>query len=185
VDARRRTRASKLLSLILRHEPARFGVALAPGGWTDVTTILAALAANGLPLGRDDVLEVVSRGAKPRFELTADGSRIRATHGHSAQVDLGYVPAVPPERLFHGTPVRAVASIRAGGLRAGERLFVHLAESVEAALAVGRRRGRAVVLGVRASDLARAGRAFYRTQGGVWLTEHVPPEYVEPLERAS
>lgn len=40
-------RVSKLLSLVLRHQPDRFGVTLQPGGWVQVEELLAALTAHG------------------------------------------------------------------------------------------------------------------------------------------
>jgi two-component system cell cycle response regulator len=50
---------------------------------------------SGLPLGSD----------KKRFALSEDGTRIRASQGHSVEVELGYEPATPPEvparRLRH------------------------------------------------------------------------------------
>jgi len=41
-------------------------------------------------------------------------------------------------------------------------------------LAVGRRRGRPVILTIRAEAINRAGHAFYLPRNGVWLTHHVP-----------
>jgi putative RNA 2'-phosphotransferase len=49
----------------------------------------------------------------------------------------------------------------------------------ETAVAVGRRHGRPVVLRVLAGRMHAAGRAFYRSDNGVWLTDAVPPEHLE------
>jgi putative RNA 2'-phosphotransferase len=43
------------------------------------------------------------------------------------------------------------------------------------ALTVGRRRGKAVALPIAVADMVRDGIVFYRSQNGVWLTDHVPP----------
>jgi putative RNA 2'-phosphotransferase len=91
---------------------------------------------------------------------------------------LGYTEAAPPERLFHGTVARFLSRIATQGLLRGERQHVHLSASREAALSVGARRGRPIVLEVRALALSATGASFFRTPNGVWLTEHVPPAYL-------
>jgi putative RNA 2'-phosphotransferase len=44
---------------------------------------------------------------------------------------------------------------------------------------VGARRGEPVVLTVAAARLAATGRAFMLTDNGVWLTDHVPPAFID------
>jgi putative RNA 2'-phosphotransferase len=55
---------------------------------------------------------------------------------------------------------------------------VHLSIDEPTAVKVGQRRGRPVVLTVRAGAMAAAGFSFYPAANGVWLTDHVPPEYL-------
>ena len=93
-------------------------------------------------------------------------------------VELGYEPAVPPEVLLHGTAEKAVEGIRREGIKKGQRHHVHLSEREETAGAVGKRHGRLVVFEVAAGRMHRDGFAFFRTPNGVWLVDHVPPEYV-------
>src|SRR5580765_5270099 len=102
------SRTSKFLSLVLRHEPARFGVVLDVHGWADVGELLAACAAHGVDLSRDDLAKLVATNDKQRFALSPDGTQIRANQGHSIDVDLALVPATPPELLYHGTVARAL-----------------------------------------------------------------------------
>jgi putative RNA 2'-phosphotransferase len=80
--------------------------------------------------------------------------------------------------LYHGTVARFIPSIRATGLVKGQRHHVHLSRDVETAAKVGGRRGEAVVLTVDAAGMARDGLAFYVSANGVWLTDHVPAEYI-------
>jgi putative RNA 2'-phosphotransferase len=85
---------------------------------------------------------------------------------------------VPPEYLYHGTVARSMAAIRAEGLRPMGRHHVHLSADRDTATRVGSRRGRPVVLSVRAGALHRTGRAFYLSDNGVWLTDAVPPGFL-------
>lgn len=45
--------------------------------------------------------------------------------------------------------------------------------------AVGQRRGKPVLLRVRSLDMHQAGHEFLVTPSDVWLTDHVPTEYIE------
>jgi putative RNA 2'-phosphotransferase len=179
MDEKTRTSLSKFLSLVLRHEPGAIGITLDGAGWTDVARLLEACQAHGKALSREALEELVATSPKRRFALSEDGQRIRASQGHSVEVELGYAPAVPPERLFHGTVAAALDSIRQQGLVRGERHHVHLSADEATARNVGARRGSPVVLGVRAGELHRAGHVFFRSENGVWLTEAVPPGALE------
>jgi putative RNA 2'-phosphotransferase len=172
------TSASKLLSLILRHRPRDFGVTLAPDGWASVDVVLAALAAHGRPVNGEELRALVEASDKQRFALSEDGLRIRAQQGHSVPVELGHPAVSPPPRLFHGTVARNVPAIRAAGLVRGRRHHVHLSASVAEAEAVGGRRGRPIVVEVLAGEMAAAGHLFWLTPNGVWLADHVPPEFL-------
>ncbi|HEY1547557.1 MAG TPA: RNA 2'-phosphotransferase, partial [Kofleriaceae bacterium] len=169
---------SKLISLILRHEPEKFGVVLDRAGWTSVDALLAALATHGHPITRRDLDKIVVTSDKQRFALSPDGTRIRANQGHSIDVELELAPAEPPAVLYHGTVDRFVASIQAQGLLKGERHHVHMSAGVETATAVGGRRGRPVVLIVDAAKMLADGHAFLCSQNGVWLVDHVPAQYL-------
>ena len=84
---------SKLLSFVLRHQPEAVGLRLDEGGWVDLDVLIAALATRDQSITRSVVIDVVRTSDKQRFALSPDGSRIRASHGHSKTVALDYEPA--------------------------------------------------------------------------------------------
>jgi putative RNA 2'-phosphotransferase len=172
---------SKLMSLILRHRPHDFGVALDAAGWTTVDALLGALAGRGRNVSREQLIAVVRSSDKQRFALSPDGARIRANQGHTVSVSLGHEQRDPPDLLFHGTVARFLPSIRARGLERGRRHHVHLSASRAEAEAVGARRGRPVVLDVLAGRMRAAGHLFLLAPNGVWLTDQVPPEFLISL----
>ena len=173
-----RVRTSKFLSLVLRHDPGRIGLVLDEAGWAEVDALLAAAAAHGVPLTREELREIVATSDKKRFALSSDGARIRANQGHSVEVDLQLPPCEPPERLYHGTVDAALPGIREQGILRGQRHHVHLSADVPTAEQVGRRRGAPVILTVRAADMHAAGHLFYQSANGVWLTEQVPARFI-------
>jgi putative RNA 2'-phosphotransferase len=172
------TRTSKFLSLILRHEPAKFGVVLDGAGWATVGEVLDACRRHGHPIDRAGLELVVATNSKKRFAFDETGERIRASQGHSVEVELGYAPALPPERLYHGTALRFLESIRASGLLKGERHHVHLSAEEATARAVGQRHGKPVVLMVDAAAMTGTGATFFLSANGVWLVEHVPAAFI-------
>jgi putative RNA 2'-phosphotransferase len=51
-------------------------------------------------------------------------------------------------------------------------------ENRETAIEVGRRYGRPVVLTIASERMNKDGHLFFRSANGVWLTEHVPLNYI-------
>lgn len=173
-----RKRMSKFLSYVLRHQPDAVGLELDRAGWAPVDVLLVRATENGQTISHEQLLEVVETNDKRRCELSVDGAMIRARQGHSVPVQLGYEVVEPPELLYHGTAARNLASIRAEGLSRGKRHHVHLSTDRELMRKVGQRHGRPVLLSVEARRMHEAGYRFYRTGNDVWLTEHVPPEFI-------
>lgn len=169
---------SKFLSFVLRHEPGAVGIELDSGGWVDVDVLLRACAAQGRPLSRTELDEVVATNPKQRFSLSDDRRRLRANQGHSTAVNLGYAPTEPPEVLFHGTVARLLLSIRSQGLLRMGRHHVHLSPDEATARAVGSRRGTPVVLRIDARAMHKAGHVFFRAPNDVWLTDMVPSSFI-------
>ncbi|WP_394356837.1 RNA 2'-phosphotransferase [Shumkonia mesophila] len=56
---------------------------------------------------------------------------------------------------------------------------VHLSGGYETAVHVGGRRGKPVVLRVRAGAIHAAGHVFFLSANGVWLTEAVPVAFLD------
>ena len=175
-------KTSKFLSLVLRHRPEEIGLVLDEQGWADVEELIRLVNQSGRRLTRPLLERVVAENDKQRFAFSADGRRIRASQGHSVEVDLALPPAEPPELLYHGTATRFLDSILAEGLHAASRQHVHLSLDIATATQVGSRHGQPAILVVRAHDLFQAGHPFYISANGVWLTDRVPAEYLQRLE---
>jgi putative RNA 2'-phosphotransferase len=169
---------SKFLSYVLRHAPQSIGLSLDANGWASVDDLLARAPAGGQSFDRATLERVVAGSDKKRFTLSEDGSRIRAAQGHSVEVDLAIAPMIPPAMLFHGTATRHMEAILAEGLKPGRRKKVHLSLDEETAAKVGQRHGKPVVLRVDAAGMHAHGLPFWRAENGVWLTDHVPPQFL-------
>lgn len=169
------SRASKFLTLVLRHDPGRIGLSLGPGGWGATRDLLRALSRHGLATTAEELQSIVASDDKRRFTLSDDGRRIRAAQGHSIAVDLGLQAVEPPKTLFHGTATATLDTILREGLKPVSRNHVHLSLDVPTAIRVGARHGRPIVLEVAAGSLHRSGALFLLADNGVRLTAAVPP----------
>ncbi|MEO3946255.1 RNA 2'-phosphotransferase [Gorillibacterium sp. CAU 1737] len=167
---------SKLMTLILRHDPVSFGIVLDPeDGSCPIDELLRAVQAQPRWSGikQEDVEQVVRNSDKQRFELIQD--RIRARYGHSFS-KIQYKAAEPPALLYHGTNKGALAAIWKKGLLPMGRQYVHLSEGTHFATLAGSRRGELVILEVNTDGAKESGVSFYYAGNEVWLADRIPPE---------
>lgn len=169
---------SKFMSLVLRHKPETIGLHLDEQGWAAIDELIEKMNEKGAGVDKAIIRLIVDTNDKKRFAFNEDQSRIRASQGHSIDVDLGLVPVTPPDILYHGTAVRFLEAILQDGLLKQNRQHVHLTALKETAITVGGRHGKPVVLEVNAAEMAKAGFEFYLSANNVWLVEIVLPEYI-------
>ena len=176
-------RVSKFLSLVLRHKPEEIGLTLDDGGWASVSDLLQACDAHGFAISLEELKAVVANNDKKRFSFSEDAAFIRANQGHSIDIELEYRPTEPPAILYHGTAEQFLNSIMERGLLKGKRHHVHLSKDVATALKVGQRHGKPAVLRINSGRMHQEGQEFYLSENGIWLTEYVPPRYIEEMHR--
>jgi len=170
---------SRFLSYILRHHPEEYGVSLDRYGFTKLKELVKAINKRKRRMREEDIRIIVEESEKKRFEI--EGDRIRATYGHSLEVEQVSPEVEPPQVLFHGTSRKALESILRDGLKPMERQYVHLCETEEEAYRVGRRKDRnPVVLKVKAREAFIKGIKF-RKYGSVYMAKEVPGKFIENM----
>ena len=178
MNEKQQKRIGKFISLILRHEPEKIGLQLDDAGWADVNELLAGLRRKNRNLSFDQLQDLVATNDKKRYSFNEDKTRIRANQGHSLELDLQLEALEPPEQLYHGTATRFMYSILEKGLLRAERHHVHLSSEKTTAHTVGSRHGKPLVLKVNAKGMHKNGYVFYCSENLVWLTDHVPAEFI-------
>lgn len=173
------TSISKLMSLALRHDPSALGLTLNEQGWVSVESLLKGLAQKGKEISPEELDVVVETNNKKRFAYSDDKFLIRASQGHSLEVDLELEAIKPPDFLFHGTAVDNVESILKDGIEKRKRIHVHLSSDKETATNVGSRHGKPVILIILAGKMYEDGLSFYLSANGVWLTDFIPANYIK------
>lgn len=171
---------SKLISLVLRHNPETIGITLDEHGWANVDELIVGIA-KFQPIDMVMLEQIVAEDEKQRFSFNDDKTLIRANQGHSIPVDVELAEKKPPELLFHGTGEKYVSSIDAKGLIPKSRLYVHLSTDKDTANKVGRRHGNPVIYTVKSREMYEDGYKFFLSVNGIWLTKEVPVLYLEKM----
>lgn len=169
----------KLMSLALRHNPKVLNLELDNNGWASVDELIKGLNKKNISMDMERLTHLVESNDKKRYRFNEDKTKICANQGHSIKIDLKLEAVEPPYTLYHGTVQKFMESIRKTGLQKQNRHHVHLSATTDTAISVGSRRGKPVILKVNAKKMHLEGHAFYLSDNGVWLTDHVPPEYIE------
>lgn len=169
---------SKLMSLVLRHQPEAIGLHVNENGWASVEELIQKINESGTTVNFDIIKTVVNTNDKKRFAFNNDNTMIRASQGHSIEVELNLKPITPPDVLFHGTASRFVKSILKDGLIKQQRQHVHLSQNKETATAVGARHGKPVILTIDAKAMVNDNFLFFLSDNNVWLVDSVPVQYI-------
>ena len=170
---------SKLLSLILRHQPNRFGIVLDPEGYADVREVLLAVRTKIANATEQDILAVVQTIEPEKQRFTIGEGEIRANYGHSLASRVEHAAGVPPRILWHGTAERALASITTHGILPMRRQYVHLTTDERIAVSIGSRRGTPRTVKVHAARAHEDGTVFYRANDSFWLADSIAVSYLE------
>jgi len=168
-------RLSRFLALMLRHKAADFGLALDADGFTDLDAVWGQVQRKyGSRYSRADFDALLADSN--RYEVS--GQRVRALYGHSRVREIAYPPAVPPDLLYHGTVAAALDDIRTEGLTSQGRQYVHLSTGIDRANEVAGRRGKPVLLTIKAGAAHAAGIVFHHPEPQHYLVKSVPPGFI-------
>jgi putative RNA 2'-phosphotransferase len=96
VSDARLIKLSKLLALILPHEPGRFGVTLDPEGYASLNDVLVAVRSRHSDATEMDILAVVNSVEPEKQRYSVSDGDIRANYGHSLADQVSH------ERLARG-----------------------------------------------------------------------------------
>lgn len=159
---------SKKLSYLLRHSEFPD-----EQGWMPIEMLI-----RGFGYTEQGLRQIVANDAKRRYEFSEDGFKVRALYGHSNHVHIKWPEATPPKILYHGTAKKNLNAILQEGLKSMSRQYVHLSETIEDAVNVGRRHGEPVVLAIDTQKVIEDGGCFYRVPNGIWLAEKIGSQHI-------
>lgn len=175
MDRRMATRLSKFLSLVLRHRPDEYRLAMDDQGFVDFDSLIDVLAAEDIvgENAEEIVQNLVEESDRPRFEIR-DG-RIRALYGHSSRIQLDLPESDPPVTLFHGTTPNAARRVSEEGLLPAGRVYVHLSGTAEEARSIGSRHcDDPILVEIDTAAARKHGIVFHHATELIWLCGPLP-----------
>lgn len=169
---------------VLRHFPERFGLEMDPHGWVDLRDFITALQIRHRRfrfLKPHHILAIIQTDPKGRYQFQ-DG-KIRATYGHSVDLDLDLPTDGIPATLYYPTTEEECGILLEMGLKPSDRKWVHLSGSVESAYEAGKvRTNLPVILRVNAAKAVSEGVVIMKAGKTVYLTKEVGSEYITRAE---
>ena len=131
----------RFLSLVLRHKPEQINITLDNNGWTNVDELIKKMNNYNSIFNINILKHIVKTDSKNRFVFNYDKTKIRASQGHSLNIDLNYEIKELPKILQHGTCEEFLVNILKTGIEKRKRQYVHLSSEIETAYKVGKRHG--------------------------------------------
>jgi putative RNA 2'-phosphotransferase len=172
-----RTRVSRYISYLLRHNPEN--LRMDKHGFVDIDQLIDKLKEH-FRVNKKSLLEIVEKSERKRFEIV--DNKIRALYGHSIPVKLEFEEDKAVKVLYHGTTPEAATKIRKVGLKPMKRRWVHLSPTIETAKEVGlRRTQKPVILEIDAEAARRNETKFYKATDNVYLCKDLAPIYVKRI----
>lgn len=174
----------RVLTGILRHFPDRYGLEMEPHGWVSLPAIVRAISQKHPAYHWLRVMHLVAiaeTDAKGRYEVREE--RIRATYGHTVDIELDLPTENIPDVLFFPVTPDEVTVVLEVGLKPSDRKRVHLSKTAEDARAAGTvRTPEPVILAVDAQKARNGGLVIMRAGKTVYLVDQVPAEYLSRHE---
>jgi putative RNA 2'-phosphotransferase len=171
---------TRILCLLLRHDPTSFQIVLDREGWTSLPQLVEAIRRNCPSLSaleEEDLRNLAANQTTDRFEINE--SRIRCKYGHSLPEISTAVAATPPAVLYHATSANLFQKIRSQGLTPQKRAHVHLTSDWSYALTIREIRtffsAPGIILAIDTSRALANGLTFLEASDEVWLSTSLPP----------
>ena len=174
----------RILALVLRHAPEKFNVEMDINGWVNARELSEAIGKQRRHyhwLRAWHFEAIANADEKGRYQV--ENEMMRATYGHSIELDLALPTDDIPEVLYYPCQTEELETLLEYGITAGDRKNVHLSRSIRNAMDAGHVRiHRPAILEVDTSRAIADGHTIYRAGTTVFLTDEVPGEYLYQVE---
>jgi len=174
-----KVKVSKLMSYLLRHNPKN--LEMSENGFILLDSLVKEIQKRYSWANVAYIKDLVAKDKKGRYEIL-DG-KIRARYGHSIKVKIR-LPLASPKRLYHGTSKASSEKILMEGLRPMGRQKVHLSQSIEDAIQVGKRKtSRPVILEIDSERAVREGIKIEKASERIYVANYIPAKFIKILNK--
>jgi putative RNA 2'-phosphotransferase len=174
---------SRIMAGALRHFPEKLGLMMDGKGWVDITSLIDAIGSgrsgfNWLRVHHVEALVYTD----PRERYQIDGGMIRATYGHTVDVNLDDLPPAEMDVFYYPVTEEEADMIIEGGLHPIDRKKVHLSGSIEKAIEAGKiRTDDPLILKIDGTKAKKDGIKIYHAGKDVYITDNIDAKYISKV----
>jgi len=170
----------RLMAGILRHFPEKFGLPIDHSGWVDLIGLIDAIKNRRKQfywLRQHHIRAMVDTDKKGRYQTV--GNSVRATYGHTIDVDPDLPRTNIPDVLFYPTSHAEADLLLESGLMPVDRKKVHLSKTLDSAMIAGKFRvDDPVIISVDAKEAILGGYPIGEAGSTVYIAKEIPPKYL-------
>ncbi|MEC8874170.1 MAG: RNA 2'-phosphotransferase [Candidatus Thermoplasmatota archaeon] len=175
------------LALVLRHAPEKFDLDMDINGWIDVRDIIRQFKNSNKRrqhwLRPHHFRAISETDPKGRYEVR--GNMIRATYGHTVEIELDLPTSDIPDSLYYPCDPEEAGNLLEVGIKPAGRSHVHLSANMRAAAEAGRvHRADPAIIEVDTARMVATGETIWHAGVTVYLTENVAGEYLSIVDPA-
>ena len=174
----------RIMAGVLRHFPEKLGIMIDGHGWVDISSFVKAvgISRSGFHWLRPYHVEAVAE-TDPKGRYQIDGGMIRATYGHSLDINLDDLPLAEIDKFYYPVTEEEIDIILEGGLNPIDRKKVHLSGSIEKALeAGGVRTEDPLILRIDGKKAKKGGVKIYHAGKDVYITDSIDAKYISKVD---
>jgi putative RNA 2'-phosphotransferase len=178
----------RIITGILRHKPERYHLEITDKGYVNIDEMVQEIRFYYRRfhfVGPSHIFAIVLTDQKGRYQLTDNKRYLRATYGHSIDVDLSDLPSDGiPEILYYPTNKEEFEILRENGILPSDRRWIHLSSSKEKAYIAGLYHfDEPLVIPIKSGSILESGEKLYHAGQEVFICKFVSPEsMMEPEE---
>ena len=178
------SRIGRTMAGALRHFPEKFDLKMDDQGFVYMRDFISAIKRYNPRyhwLRPHHIVALIETDPKGRYQISND--LMRATYGHSLELDLKLPTENIPDHLYYPATPEEADIILETGLRPSDRKMVHLSKTYQDALNAGKVRVEApIILEIDAAAAIKAGNVISQAGRTVFLAQEIPPEYLTRKE---
>lgn len=184
MNDRELTSLSRIMAGALRHFPEKIGVMMDGHGWVDIQDLIGAIGTSRSGfrwLRKKHIKALVETDPRERYQI--DGGMVRATYGHTIDIDISDLPEAEIDEFYYPVTEEEADMIVEGGLHATDRKKVHLSGTYEKAMEAGKVRTEdPLILKIDGKKAKKDGIKIYHAGTDVYLTDSIDGKYISKIE---
>jgi len=175
---------SRIMAGALRHFPDKLGLMMDGKGWVDLSKLIKSIGTgrSGFNWLRVHHIQALVE-TDPRDRYQIDGGMIRATYGHTIDVNPDDLPIAEINDFYYPVTEEEIDIILEGGLNPVDRKKVHLSGTIEKAKEAGKiRTENPLILKIDGKKAKKDGIKIFHAGKDVFITDVIDAKYISKIE---